>query len=330
MSAPQPCRCTSPALLTGLVLLFIATVALSAETTVELIGDPGFERGFAVKEDSGDFSPAKWNEAATPIWTITHHHSKSTFANRDKFQFRQNGLTFNDGLSLLDVHPEGGDADVIVGLNADKEYGGVYRQKGDPWPHIYLTQRISDPAGHLGANAPSLAEINKIDFSLNVRLLHDRANPKEGRIKSVHAAQFILFFTIQNLNRQSEGHGDYYWFGIALYDDREPLTHLHAMQDKGSAKKKGTDKLIYNIGIEPFTSDVVADGRWVTVRGDILPHILAGLQEAWKRGYLPASQNLSDYRIGSLVLGWEIPGLNDAAIAIKDLHATATVSHPPP
>jgi len=58
---------------------------------------------------------------------------------------------------------------------------------------------------------------------------------------------------------------------------------------------------------QAITSEVVADGHWVNLQGDILPHILAGLQEAWKRGYLPASQNLSDYRIGSLVMGWEIP-----------------------
>ncbi len=325
MSSPDPRRFS--ALLAALVLL-LPSVA-PADSTVELIGDAKFERGFLVKEDNKSGSPpVRWKEAGDPVWAINHHHSKSSFDNREHFRFRQDGLSFSDEFTLLDVHPESGEADVVLGLNADKEYGGVYRQKGDPWPHVYLTQRISDPSGHLGADAPTLADMKAIDFSMDVKLLYDRANPKAGRIRSVHAAQFLLFFTIQNLNRQSEGHGDYYWFGIALYDDREPVTFLHAMQDKGSQKKKGTDKLIYNVGIRPFTSEVVADGRWVTVRGDILPHILAGLREAWKRGYLPASQNLSDYRIGSLVMGWEIPGLNDAAVAFKNLRATATVSPP--
>ncbi|TSA33138.1 MAG: hypothetical protein D4R65_08335 [Verrucomicrobiaceae bacterium] len=310
---------------------FLLPSAVPADSTVELIGDTKFELGFSVREDNKPGSPpVRWKEVGNPVWTLTHHHSKSSFDNREHFQFRQNGLTFNDGFTLLDVHPVSGDADVVLGLNADKEYGGIYRQKGDPWPHVYLTQRISDASGHLGADAPTLADMKAIDFSMSVKLLYDRANPKEGRIRSVHAAQFILFFTIQNLNRQSEGHGDYYWFGIALYDDREPVTFLHAMQDKGSPKKKGTDKLIYNVGVKPFTSKVVADGRWVNIRGDILPHILDGLREAWKRGYLPASQNLSDYRIGSLVMGWEIPGLNDAAVAFKDLRATATISSPAP
>lgn len=58
--------------------------------------------------------------------------------------------------------------------------------------------------------------------------------------------------------------------------------------------------------------------------GDLLPHIVSGLREAWKQGYLSASQKLADYRIGGLVLGWEVTGLNDVAIAVRDLRATAT------
>ena len=312
-------------------LVFFLPCAQTTASTVEVIGDTKFERGFSVREDNKAGSPpVRWKEAGDPVWALTHHHSKSSFDNREHFQFRKEGLTFDDGFTLLDVHPLGGDADVVLGLDADKEYGGVYRQKGDPWPHVYLTQRISGSSGHLGPDAPSLAAMERIDFSMSVKLLYDRANPKVGRIRSVHAAQFILFFTIQNLNRQSEGHGDYYWFGIALYDDREPVTFLHVMQDKGTPKKKGTDKLIYNIGVKPFTSEVVADGRWVTIRGDVLPYILAGLREAWKQGYLQVSQNLSDYRIGGLVMGWEIPGLNNAAVAVKDLRATAAISTPEP
>lgn len=123
----------------------------------------------------------------------------------------------------------------------------------------------------------------------------------------------------------SEGFGDYYWFGIALYDDREAVTTLHAMQDKGSAKKKGTNKFIYNVGIKPFTDKVVADGEWVDIRGDLMPYIRAGLRECWKRGYLTDSKDLTDYRLGGLVMGWEVTGLNDVAMAVKGLRATATL-----
>lgn len=304
------------------------TVAVAPSRTVELIADRTFERGFRLNETDASKQIVKWGDTRAPVWEINHHFSKSSFTNLNSFCYRQDGLTFQDDYSSLIVHPEDKSADFILGLNACKEYGGVYRQKGDPWPHIYLTQRISKPNGHLRPDGPAISELEKIDFSISVRLLRDNKNFGPGYKRSTHAAQFLIFFTIQNLNRQSKGYGDYYWFGVALYDDRELVTMLHAMQDKGSPKKKGTDKLIYNVGVKPFTSEVVADGKWVAVRGDILPHIVAGLREAWKRGFLLDSQNLADYRIGGLVMGWEIPGLNDVAIAVKDLRATATTVSP--
>jgi hypothetical protein len=109
-----------------------------------------------------------------------------------------------------------------------------------------------------------------------------------------------------------------------LYDSRQDVTTLSAMQDKGSKKKQGTDKFIYNVGIAPFTSEVVGQGNWVSVRGDLLPFFRTGLQQAWRLGYLTASKDMDDYRIGELNLGWEITGLNDAAMALKDFSVTAT------
>lgn len=297
----------------------------SAPPTIELIADATFERGFRVKESGSEARTVSWHKTSAPVWEITHHHSKSSFADAKGFTFTTNGLVFRDDYGMLAAHPSGEDADLVVGINAAKEFDDAYRQKGDPWPHIYVSQRISAPGGHLARKSPALSEITSLDFAVRVRLLHDHRNQKAGHNPRLHAAQFLFFLTIQNLNHQSAGYGDYYWFGIALYDDRESVTSLHAMHDAGSPRKKGTDKLIYNIGIKPFTNEVVAAGRWVTVRGDLLPHIVAGLSEAWKRGYLPASQELGDYRVGSGLVGWEVPGLNDAAIALKDLRATATL-----
>lgn len=296
----------------------------------DLIADPRYELGFKVKDPEAQGRIVSWNHAAAPVWEIVHHHSKSSFANDSAFAFRPNGLTFKDDYGMLAVRPSGLDAELVVGVNASKEFGGVYRKRGEPWPHLYLTQRIGSPGGHLGARAPSLADLARLDFSVSVRLLHDEPNKKPGLSPAIHAAQFVLFFTVQNLNRRSPGFGDYYWFGILLYDNRKPVTALFAMQDKGSPLKKGTGKLIYDIGIAPFTQAVVGQGEWVTVKGDLLPHMIAGLHDAWKRGFLPAPHELADYRIGSVVMGWEVTGLNDVSVAIKNLRAVATLKPGPP
>jgi len=160
---------------------------------------------------------------------------------------------------------------------------------------------------------------------VRVKLLYDRKKAGPTYNRHQHAAQYVFFFTVQNLNHTSKGFGDYYWFGVALYDDRATVTALHAMRDASSLKKNGTGKFIYDIGIKPFTDEVVAGGTWVSVTGDLLPHIIAGLKECWRRGFLPDSQSLADYRIGGCAIGWEVTGLNDVAIAIKGLKAEAVL-----
>ena len=168
-----------------------------------------------------------------------------------------------------------------------------------------------------------MADLERLTLNVSVRLLHDHQHRDPGFDPGVHAAQFQLFLTVQNLNTLSKGFGDYYWFGTSLYDNRRDVTGLLAMQDVSQARKKGTEKFIYDVGITPFTSEVVARGRWVTVHGDLLPHVRAGLEECWKRGFLRDSRDLADYRIGGIFMGWEIPGLNDTAMAVKGLSLTA-------
>lgn len=307
------------------IAVVIALAAASfAGDAVELIADAGFARGLRAKDRGGVEQSVRWGEGTgRPVWQVAQHFSKSCIADSGRRASLPGGFAHRDDYAWLAIHPGGEEGDVILGLNAFAEYGGAYRAKGDPWPHLYLSQRVSEPGGHLGTRSPSVADMERLDLSIGVRLIYDRRHVGEGYDRSVHASQFLFFLTIQNLNRKSPGYGDYYWFGAAPYDDRKPITALHAMKDAGSAKKPGTGKFIYDIGIRPFTDAIVSEGRWVEVKGDLLPHAIAGLREAWGRGYLPGSTNLSDYRVGSVVMGWEIPGLNDAAMAVRGLRLVA-------
>ncbi len=311
---------------TTLILAVLLLAHAAAAQTVELIDDGAFERGLRVKDRAGTQHAITWNtNAAPPVWVTAQHHSKSSFADKAFQNFTTNGFSFKDDYQTLTIHPAKEDADFTCGVNGNSEFGGELRAQGDPWPHLYLEQRISNPQGHLGAGSPTLADIEKLNFAVRVKLLCDRKKTGPTYSRHLHAAQYVSFFTIQNLNLKSKGFGDYYWFGVALYDDRKAVTVLYAAQDRSSAKKKGTDKFIYDIGIRPFTDKVVAAGEWVSVEGDLMPHIVAGLQECWRRGHLANSQDLADYRIGGCVIGWEVTGLNDVAIAVKGLRATAAL-----
>jgi hypothetical protein len=304
--------------------VWMASSALAC--AMDLIADPGFRRGFVAKSPSGkEQQLVQWDRTEPAIWGTAQHFSKSSFTDLDRYTFHANGCSFHDDYQSLIVHPQDGDADIVFGVNGLREFGGVCREKGAPWPHQYVQQHISNRRGHLGEASPRLSDMERLDLTIRVRLLYDHQNRGPQYDPHLHAAHFLLFFTVQNLNPQSKGYGDYYWFNVALYDSRYKVTSLLVMQDKGSPQKTGTEKLMYDVGIAPFTSAVVADGHWVTVQGDLLAHLHAGLQEAWKRGYLADSHAASDYRIGLVCLGWEVTGLNDVAIAVKDLHVVATL-----
>ena len=313
-----------------LICLFLAAGAATAGS-VDLIADVAFQHGFAVKSPEGKVEGViRWGQGQRdPVWQIAQWHGKTSLYQPDRISLNATGFRFKDEYKELAVHPGSKQGDVVMGVNAFAEYGGRYRRRGDLWPHLYISQRISSPRGHLGKSSPPLSRIRRVDLSLAIKMLRHDRRAGEGLNPRMHAAQFLLFFTVQNLNRQSPGFGDYFWFGINMYDDREEVTKLHVMADKGQGKKKGTGKLIYNIGVEPFHCGPTGSGQWVTIRGDLYPHMVEGLKTAWQRGFLVESRSLDDYYVGGFVLGFEVTGLNDIAFALRGLRATAWLSDSP-
>ncbi len=300
--------------------LFLLCPAFAGEHIV-LVTDPAFALG-AMTRKAREKPPSviRWKPGdEKPVWTVAEWHAKGDITDPAGRRKGAWDFKYEDDYKTFVVNAKEAGADLIMGVNAINDYGGSYRGQGDPWPHLLVQQRISNPRGHLGASSPSMAQLQRIDFSCTVRLVRAKHVIEEGYIKNRHAAQFLIFFTVQNLNPQSPGRGDYLWFGICFYDSRHPVTKKHVMFDMGSEKKQGTGKLIYNVGMEPFTDKEIADGEWITVRGDLYPMMIQALNEAWKRGALPASRNLDDYYIGGMNLGWEVTGLSDVAMAVRDL-----------
>ena len=95
--------------------------------------------------------------------------------------------------------------------------------------------------------APTIANLERLDLNVSVRLLYDHQNRGPQFNPDIHAAQFQFFLTVQNLNTKSKGFSDYYWFGVSLYDNRREVTSLFAMQDVSQARKQGTEKFIYDV-----------------------------------------------------------------------------------
>ena len=311
-----------------LCMLWVLVLVGSARAEqVSLIADPTFARGFAVLDPTPGALVVQGNlqwdaSAGPPIWQLGQWDSQSTiYGVAPTLQPSGARAYVNaDKQIIAGGGPAAVESDLILTINGQSEYGGTFRGIGDPWPALLVQQSISEPGGHLAGRAPSIADMASLDFQIDACLLYDDHITTGEYDPSIHASQYVIFYTVQNLNTASAGYGDFLWFGTALYDDRFDVTGEVVLVDGF------TQKLIYGIGIEPFTSEKIADGNWMTIGGDLLPYIKTGLQEAWSRGLLLDSLDFADYKIGGMNMGWEMPGMNDASMQIRNYSVIATLA----
>ena len=313
------------------VFWILVLIASAQAEQIPLIADPHFEQGFAVLERTPGVLSVEGNlqwdtSARPPVWELGQWDSQSTILDVSPTHKPSGAWVYaNDDKQIIaGGGPAATESDLILTINGQSEYGGEFRGANDPWPALLVQQSISEPRGHLSDQAPSLSEMASVDFQIEARLLYDNRITTGEYDPAIHASQFLIYYTIQNLNPTSAGYGDFLWFGTALYDDRFDVTGRVVLVDGF------TQKLIYGIGIQPFTTERIADRKWVAIEGDLLPHMKAGLREAWSRGLLLDSQDFADYKIGGMNMGWEMPGMNNASMQIRNFSVIVTTQNPRP
>ena len=297
-----------------------APSAPAADGGRELIRDPHFQNGFLLLEPKpgkrvvyGEVQNAA--TPAKPVWDLAQWSSKFPLAAARKEHHSDSTLLFTNAAKRVCVGKPGSpDADLALGVNASVEYGSRARKSPDePWVHLLVQQEIQDP--------PSPAELLSCPFHVEARLKHSKLYHTEDYTPSRHAAQFQVFLTVANRNPSSPGFGQYLWFGIPIYDDRNRIAPAHAAQDFGDTKM-----FIYTVAAEAFAKDSTHDGQWVTFARDLLPLMREGLETGWKRGFMPGSRDFADYRLTGIFIGWEVPGIFDVEVQLRNLSLVATSS----
>ncbi len=197
------------------------------------------------------------------------------------------------------------DGTLTLAANAVLEYDGRLRQRGEPWPHLLVQQYF--------AREYRLRELSAIEFSVDVRVA--RCAPAAGvsLTPRLHAAQLLLFLTVQNRDRASPAFGDYLWFGVPLFDSRERRPTLYRAPDTG------TGKFIWTAPAEAFTDRSTHDGQWCRYRADLRPLMLRAVAEARERGFLQSSLAAEEHTVRYINLGWELPGPFDVEAQIRGL-----------
>ena len=278
----------------------------------ELIQDNHFQRGFILWQPKpgrhvryGELRGGETNRP--PVWGLAQWSSRFPLEPAAAQILPGGALICSNAakaVTLGAANPSA--ADLVFAVNSREEYGPRARPPAEPWVHLLAEQEFGESA--------SLAKLRAAKLHVEARLLRARNRHADDYSPDRHAAQFQIFFTLQNANRQSPGYGDLLWFGVPIYDNRDRFPKAFKAQDFG-----GTAKFIFTPAGDTYAAVSAHDGKWITLEKDLLPLLREALTTAWARGFLKDSKELADYRLGGMNLGWECPGSFDVEMQLRNL-----------
>ncbi|MBM3878365.1 MAG: hypothetical protein FJ387_01380 [Verrucomicrobia bacterium] len=289
----------------------------AAQAQRELIRDARFQHGFLLLEPKPG-QRVVYGEAldvaapAKPAWDLAQWSSKFPLAASRSPRSDDGLLSFTNLAKRVCVgRPGSPQGDLVLGVNARAEYGNRARQtQQEPWVHLLVQQSLAD--------LPSLVELSSCHFHLQARLTRSELFRTDDYTPSRHAAQFLVFLTVANRNRTSPGYGQYYWFGIPIYDDRNRMVPSYQAQDFGDTKM-----FIYTLASDAFAQESTHGGQWVTFARDLLPLLWQGLEAGSRAGFMQGSRDATDYCLSGIVIGWEVPGVFDVEVQLRSLSLKA-------
>lgn len=291
-----------------------------ASRRVALLEDPTFRRGVEVlapeggaKKVVGTLRP--WDASDPPAWSLHQWHSRFDLAQTAAERLPNGSIRYaNAGKAV--TFGDAGDANLVLAVHGQEEYGRQLPAEGEAWPHLLVEQPLREH--------PHLVDLDALRFQLEYRISQHEPLPLPGWDERRHTAQLFFYLTIQN-RAQESGRFDYYWFGLPLFDQRYRMPEAYAALDFSTAKKPGTGKFIYLPAAARLTPQSAHDGQWVRLDLDLLPLVHEGLKLAWERGQLAGSQEAADYALGTMNLGWEVTAPIDVVAEVRGLSLEAAV-----
>lgn len=224
----------------------------------------------------------------------------------------------------------------FAGKSGSPARDNPYRQAGEPWPHLLLSQSL---------RTRSLADYRSLPLSFEARLDAHDGRYRAGHDPSIHAAQFLVVLALRNRFT-----GDFLWLTLPVYDDRWPQSSYGCHKCSGDAAGAGqctipqspddagrwacphdgvdesgrlggpdTGHLLFQVPSRAFAREPLVPGSWVHHELDLKPWLLAALQAATdqhERGFLFRPE---DFGLSSISLGWEVTGLDRASLSLRHL-----------
>jgi hypothetical protein len=288
---------------------------------IALFADTSFRRGFELSFPSSakgravEKVLAAEEGAPAPAWRLCQWATRASLAGAPLAHLPGGGLSWENETKLVALGCGApGRPDLVLEVRGGAEYRGRARRPGEPWPHLLVEQDA--------VRAMTLDRLASLDLEVSLRLA-SFADRMDGRAdRSLHAAQFQIFFIVKELAPGAGG--DFLWFGVPFFDSREEFPPAYRAKDGG--KDDATGKYIDTIDGREVLSRPPGRKEWVAIRKDLLPAIAAALSRAVERGFLK-SADPGRFAVVNMNMGWEIPGAYDAAVEVRGLAVTA-VLHP--
>ena len=296
------------------VLLFATVSARADGPSRELIRDPHFQSGFHLLEPEPGkrvvYDSVAGLSLTKPVWDLAQWSSKFPLRQGDRGVSNDTWVCKNRAKSIVVGLAGSPAAGLSLAVNADQEYTQARKSGDEPWVHLLVQQDIENP--------PALAELAACKLHVEAQLKLSKLVNPDDYAPSRHAAQYFIYLTVANRNPKAPGYQECFWFGIPLYDNRERVVPAYEAQDFGATKL-----FIFTPSSDTFYPKSIHDGKWVTIDKDILPLIRQGIEHARRKGFLKGSNDPADYRPTGIFIGWEVPGLFNVDLQIRNLSLTA-------
>jgi len=295
--------------------------------TLELLTDPTFKTGFHLLGINPTVNHRKiykyldYNGEAfktnRPIWQMAQWWTPFDVKNAS-FKKENGRYVYETPSRRFEVKPEP-NGHLRMNLYGSKEYPNGPRTSGnDPWSHLLIEQDFEE-----SVSLDTLQALN-LKLTFNIESVEDH---HQGQYDpNLHAAQFLWYFVIHDTGIEgSTGYGnfkEFFWFGIPLYDNRFPFIEESMHVDSGGIGTTG--RLIYSMSNRNYLKEPIQMGKTYHIEVDILPSVLKAKQYALDHGYLK-KHDQSNYQIGYMNFGWELPGVFDVKSYIEGMSAIAAL-----
>lgn len=297
-----------------------------------LLKDPNFKRGFNIRglggapERCGVEMEATFGQSEKPCWNYSQWAAKYNLANPNEgtiTEYRQGVFEMKTPTNclLVDTNQKCLDFTCIT-TNC---YTHHRTSLSDPWQHLLIETNFTDvqnPAPYC-----MVKNLRSLTISGKVKLLNFEDHMGEAFDENIHAAQFLLYLTIHNANKNSKGFGEMIWFGVNFFDNRHEWSEYSAMFDVG------TQCLMVGIGnrpVFPGGNSFFDDGR--IVFGEESPEYSFEIEAASKirKAYFTAREEgyfqnteFEDLCVSGMNMGWEMPGTYNVSMRVRDFDITA-------